>query len=258
MKPDVLARPAGAINLADATTLPLTGEQHPLNREFVRWMSWASATALLLGLALFLLWILWNSRQEAPPAARPIRLVRYTDLGVPPSIARPAPPQLNIAQAVAPPSIGVPEPVPVMEAEAPTIATQTEMTEEIPSQSTGDFGMGGGDSLVVGGESGSGTGDEHPSPEDFIAVESDPERLRMDPPVYPKVAVDAGVEGTVIVQALISREGKVLKARVLDGPEMLHEAAIACARTAIFRPALTQNKPVEVWVVMPITFKLRK
>jgi len=133
------------------------------------------------------------------------------------------------------------------------------MTEELTSQSSGDFGLGGGDSLVVGGEPGDGTGgDEHPAPEDFIAVESDPERLRMDPPVYPQVAVDAGVEGTVIVQALVSRDGKVLKVRVLDGPEMLHESAIVCAKTAIFRPALTQNKPVEVWVVMPITFKLRR
>lgn len=249
----------GAFDLTDATALPLTGEQHPLNREFVRWMIWGSATALLLGLALFLAWIILNARQEAAPVERSVRLVRYTELGVPPSIARPAPPQLRIAQAVAPPSIGVPEPVPAVEAEVPTIATQTEMTEELTSQSTSDFGLGGGDSLVVGGEPGIGTGgDEHPAPEDFIAVESDPERLRMDSPVYPAVAVDAGVEGTVIVQALVSREGKVLKARVLDGPEMLHESAIACAKTAIFRPALTQNKPVEVWVVMPITFKLRK
>lgn len=247
----------GGFPLGDATQLPLTGEAHPLNREFVRWMSWSNGIVVLLGLALFLLYALLSAQKTTEPVARSVRIVRYTDLGVPPSIARPAPPQLNVAQAVAPPSIGVPEPVPIVEAETPTIATQTEMSEALPDPTATGFGSGTGDSLVIEGEPG-GVVDELPAPDDFVLVESEPERLRMDPPVYPKVAIDAGVEGTVIVQALVSKEGKVLRARALDGPQMLHDAAIACAKTAVFRPALTQNKPVDVWVVMPITFRLRQ
>jgi hypothetical protein len=37
---------------------------------------------------------------------------------------------------------------------------------------------------------------------------------------------------------------------------MLREAAIQSAKTAIFRPALMQQRPVEVWVIIPVTFKL--
>ena len=248
--------------------LPLAGERHPLNRDYARWLSRGNAAALATGLVLFAAWWLWSGRKPAEPPRAPVRLVRFTELTVPPSIAAPAPPQIQIqvsaARAVAPPTIAIPEPVPVAEAEETTVATQEEMAApDLPVTATpGDFGVGSGDSLVVGsgagGVGGEGEGDEHPSPEDFVAVDSEPERLRMDQPVYPEVAVQAGVEGTVIVQALVSKEGRVLKARVLEGHEMLQESAIACAKTAIFRPALAQHKPVEVWVVMPITFKLRK
>jgi protein TonB len=253
--------------------LPLAGERHPLNRDYDRWLTRGNAAALATGLVLFASWWFWSGRTPAVAPQRPVRLVRYTELTMPPSIAAPAPPQVQVqvqaqaARAVAPPTIAIPEPVPVAEAEETTTPTQDELAPDLPPPVTDDFGVGSGDSLVVGGggggapggvPGGTGEGDGLPSPEDFVAVESEPERLRMDEPVYPPVAVEAGVEGTVIVQALVSKEGRVLKARVLEGPEMLHASAIACARTAIFRPAMAQNKPVDVWVVMPITFKLRK
>jgi hypothetical protein len=31
---------------------------------------------------------------------------------------------------------------------------------------------------------------------------------------------------------------------------------VASARSAVFKPALSQQRPVEVWVVIPVTFKL--
>ena len=37
----------------------------------------------------------------------------------------------------------------------------------------------------------------------------------------------------------------------------MRQAAEVCARTAVFRPALIDQKPVEVWGVIPVTFKLR-
>lgn len=247
----------GAFSLADAPRLPLTGEQHPLNREFARWMSWANGLALVFGVLAFALWMLSGKLKKEAPVMREVHIVRYTELGVPPSIARSATavPQINIAQAVAPPSIGVPEPVPAVEAQTTTIATQTEISEAVPAVSATGLGIGTGDSLVVEGPPAA--VDEHPAPEDFVPVDVEPVRLRIDAPVYPDVAMQAGVEGTVTVRALVGRNGKVIKAQVIEGPEALHDAAIACARTAVFRPAMTQNEPVEVWVAMPITFKLR-
>ena len=85
-----------AYSLAGAAQLPLTGEDHPLRREFVRWLAWACvATLVLAGVALGVYqW--WSHREpERAPVARQVKIVRYTDLGVPPSIARPSAPQVN-------------------------------------------------------------------------------------------------------------------------------------------------------------------
>jgi protein TonB len=240
-----------AFSLADAPRLPLTGQKHPLDREFQRLLGGANALVLLLGLAAFGTWILVSRTQERPTDLREIKIVRYTELGVPPSISRPAAPQINVARAVAPPSIGIPEPVPDEQAVAPTIATQEEIQEALEPIPLSDLG-GVGDSLVIEADL-----DASPSPEDFVPVEVEPVRVRIDAPVYPTMAAEAGIEGTVLVNVLIGKDGKVKRALLVEGSPLLDEAAIACAKTAVFRPALMQNQPVEVWVLMPITFKLR-
>lgn len=81
-------------------------------------------------------------------------------------------------------------------------------------------------------------------------------RLRIDPPVYPELAKSAGVQGTVMVRVLVGKDGKVKNVIVVEGNPLLNEAAIASAKSAVFRPAISQQQPVEVWVMMPITFKL--
>ena len=58
------------------------------------------------------------------------------------------------------------------------------------------------------------------------------------------------------VLVLVGKDGKVKKAVAMDGPEALNAAAITCARTGIFKPAIQGTSPVEVWVVVPITFAL--
>ena len=245
-----------AFSLLDAPILPARGEGHPLRREAARWLGWAAAASLVCGLLLFAAWQLWSRRSPAPVAQREIKIVRYTDLGVPPSIAKPAAPQLNIAKAVAaaapPPSIGVPEPVPDVQAPQQTIATVSEMAEALAPVSMSDLNLGGGDSLVVNVDI-----DTRPAPDAFVAVEKDPVRIRIDAPIYPDVARSAGVEGTVIVRVLVGKDGRIEDALIVDGIPMLNEAALVCARTAVFQPALLQNRPIEVWVLMPVVFRLR-
>ncbi len=246
-----------AYSVADAAALPLAGEQHPLRREAPRWLLWASAAALSLGLLLFGAWRWWSGRETAPPPPREIRIVRYTDLGVPPSIARPSVPQINVAQAVAqmaaPPSIAVPEPVPDEQAQTQTIATQEEMSEALAPINLEGLGEGG-EGLVVEQDI---EVDTSPAPDEFVPVDHEPVRLSIDPPVYPPMAQQAGVEGSVLVRALVGRDGKVKQVIVVSGPEMLRDAAVASAQTAVFRPALQNNRPVEVWVAFPVTFQLR-
>lgn len=252
----------GAFRLTGAAHLPLSGEEHPLRREFNRWLTWSNGIALALGLLAFALWyVASRTKPKEAPVAREVKIVRYADLGVPPSISRAqvSVPQIKIARAVAPPSIGVPEPVPDVQASSTTIATQEQMGETVAPVSVGDMGgVGGtGDTLVVAPVAGE-LGEQSPSPEDFVAVEEDPVRLRIEPAVYPDVALNAKVEGTVLVRALVGKDGIVKKTLVVDGHEMLRGAAVACAKTAVFKPAMIQNKPVEVWVMLPITFKMPK
>jgi protein TonB len=246
-----------AFSLSGALNLPLTGEQHPLLIERSRWMILGCVITLVLGSAGFGLWAWWSRREPPPPVERAVHIVRYTDLGVPPSIARPAAPQVNVAEAVAeavaPPSIGVPEPVPDAQAHAPTIATVQQMSEALAPIPLEQLGSGTGDQLVIEIDV-----QPEPSPDDFVPVEEEPVRIHIDPPVYPDVAREAGVEGTVIVRSLVGKDGKVKRCVVVEGNPLLNDAAIACAKTAVFRPALQDNRPVEVWVLIPVTFKMRR
>lgn len=249
-----------AFHLDDAPQLPLVGDRHPLRREARRWLTWANLVTLVVCLAIFGAWSWWMHRApEDVPVARTVKIVRYTDLGVPPSIARPAVPQVNVAQEVAriaapPPAIAVPEPVADEQAQTQTIATVEEMAEALepmPLEQLG-AGEGTGDTLVVDVDI-----ETSPSPDEFIAVDEEPMRIRIDPPIYPTVAREANIEGTVLVRVLVGKDGKVKDVIVVEGPEPLRAAADRSARTAVWRPALIDNQPVEVWVLMPVTFKLR-
>jgi len=250
-----------AFGLDGAPSLPLVGERHPLRREGARWLVWATGGTLVLVLVVFSAWFWWSHRAPAaPPVARSVKIVRYTDLGVPPSIAKPAVPQINVAQAVAkiaapPPTIAIPEPVADEKATTQTIATVTEMAEALaPITFDGaGSGSGDGDSLVVETD----IDTSSPAPDEFIVVDQEPVRVSIDPPVYPDVARGAGVEGTVLVRVLVGKNGRVKDVIFIDGPEALKKAAEDCARTAVFRPALVDHKPLEVWVNMPVTFRLR-
>ncbi len=76
---------------------------------------------------------------------------------------------------------------------------------------------------------------------------------------YPQIAKDAGVEGTVIVQAFISKEGNVEEVRIVEGiPRTgLDEAAVEAISNTRFHPALQGDTPVGVWYSIPITFRLK-
>lgn len=110
------------------------------------------------------------------------------------------------------------------------------------------------DGFIVEGRA---NGSEYPDPDAFIPVEHAPELIAMAAPAYPELARDAGIEGTVLVRALVGRDGFVHEVRILESVLTLDDAALAAARDAVFKPALQQDKPVAVWVVIPIEFRLR-
>ncbi len=76
---------------------------------------------------------------------------------------------------------------------------------------------------------------------------------------YPEIARKAGIEGRVIVQVLVSEKGKVIDTRVIKslGHSGCDEAAVKAIRGVKWKPALQRDKPVKVWVAIPVIFRLK-
>jgi protein TonB len=78
------------------------------------------------------------------------------------------------------------------------------------------------------------------------------------PPLYPAIAKAAGVEGTVVLQAMISKNGTIENLRVASGPAMLQQAALDAVKTWRYRPYLLNNFPVEVETTVNVVFRLSR
>ncbi len=83
-----------------------------------------------------------------------------------------------------------------------------------------------------------------------------PQLIRGVAPVYPEFARSAGIEGRVEVEALVGTDGNVEQVRVVRGVELLNRAATDAVRQFHFKPALSGNRPVAVWISVPILFQL--
>lgn len=91
----------------------------------------------------------------------------------------------------------------------------------------------------------------------FIEVDKAPELISKLNLEYPKLAKLAGIEGTVYLKLLIDEKGNVAKAKVEQGvKDMIDESALKAAKKAKFSPAMLKDKPIKVWVVLPVAFKL--
>jgi protein TonB len=189
--------------------------------------------------------------KRAPKETRVV-VVPYRELAAPPPLSQDAPPpQVAIAQPVAPPTVGVAVPVP--DAQAPpeqTIASQEELATSMPSMSnTGE----GGDQIIVAPPS----DEELPQFGQYVYVEELPEAITKAAPLYPDIAREAGVDGQVVVQALVGKDGRVKDTRVVKSIPMLDQAAVDAVKQWVFKPALSNNKPVAVWVAVPVRFSLK-
>lgn len=75
-------------------------------------------------------------------------------------------------------------------------------------------------------------------------------------PPYPVIAKTARVEGTVILEATISKGGTIENLRVVSGSLLLRQAAIDAVKTWRYRPYLLNQQPVEVETTVSVIFKL--
>ncbi len=93
----------------------------------------------------------------------------------------------------------------------------------------------------------------------FIPYDDPPVPMKPIRPKYPEIAQEAGIEGTVIIQAFIDEKGRVKETIVLKGiPNTgLDEAAIEAIRATKFKPAKQRERAVGVWISIPVNFKLK-
>lgn len=183
-----------------------------------------------------------------------VRIMKYSDLGPPPSIsAVPPPPAVGIAANVKP-SIGVPVPVPDAEATADqTIATQSELSAA-PSPAL-EQGDATGDNVQIQQDI---VIEDEPGIDTFIPVEKQPQIVKRVMPKYPDMAIRAGLEGTVWVKILVDKDGMPKKAVVIkSSAELFNDAAVQAAMGFVFTPAVMNNGPVKVWVSIPFKFLLK-
>jgi len=77
--------------------------------------------------------------------------------------------------------------------------------------------------------------------------------------IYPQADQEAGHEGTVIVQAYIDENGNITKAVVqrTSGFEGLDKAGLEAIQKTKFTPAMQKDKPVGVFISIPVVFKLQ-
>jgi protein TonB len=82
--------------------------------------------------------------------------------------------------------------------------------------------------------------------------------LRQVSPQYPNQARQERVEGTVVLQAVISKDGSVQKLAVVSGPSMLTRAAMDAVKQWRYRPFALNGEPVEADTQINVNFKLNE
>ncbi len=98
----------------------------------------------------------------------------------------------------------------------------------------------------------------------FVAYDSAPEMIGGYDFIkknlkYPDMARQAGIEGKVLVQAVIDESGNVQSAEILkeDGNVGFGQAAVDVVMKSKWKPAKQRDKSVRVRIAIPITFKLK-
>ena len=201
------------------------------------------------GIHLGLIGLYMASQLYHPPdeAAYTGRVIKMQTLPPPPPLTdAPPPPVIPVNTEIVKPTIGTPVPVPDAMAPEQTIMTQQEIAA---SMSPVGMDRGSGkDSLVIA------SGDDLPSEGEFVYYEDEPVPVTAPPPAYPEFARDAGITGKVTLHVLVGKDGRVKNVKVMKGVTGLDAAAVEAVKKWVFKPALSNNKPIAVWVEVPMDF----
>jgi protein TonB len=205
---------------------------------------------LILGIS----WLIRQLGQQDVVAAEPVIIKTVAELGPPPTVAK-KPPQIKVERPdIVAPKVGIPKPVADEDVldEDVQLATREELAE-IVAPDIASEGPGSGDIVVDIQDE-----DYLPAIDEFVPVEIVAEMIYKEPAEYPRLARQAGLEGTVWVKALVTKDGSVADAVVYksSGIPSLDEAAVKAALKYKYKPAIQNGRPVAMWVAYPVNFVL--
>jgi protein TonB len=80
--------------------------------------------------------------------------------------------------------------------------------------------------------------------------------LRKVDPQYPSLARQARIQGTVVLQAVIGKDGSVQNLRVISGHPMLIQSAVDAVKQWLYKPYYLNGEPIEVETQINVNFIL--
>jgi len=199
----------------------------------------------------------------APTVERPSVVEKKPQPQTPPRRKEPERPNVVKAKKIQEPPkqlppkpITPPEPEPVAEPTPPTEAAPVETASSASVTNVDKNGVVGG---VAGGHVGGVIGSHGTEPLRVDQVANPPLLLSRVTPDYPRLARRQGVEGLVVLEAILNLEGQIEDdIKVLQSIPLLDDAAVQALRRWRFRPARDHtNQPVRVILEVPVRFVLR-
>jgi protein TonB len=149
--------------------------------------------------------------------------------------------------------------------------------EELPPPTAGAVGVvggipggvpGGTAGGVIGGILGAVPTAAPPPPPPKVEVKKEVQRIKVGgnvqqanlirkvTPVYPPLAKQARIQGTVRFTAIISRDGTIQNLQLVSGHPLLVPAAQEAVKQWVYRPTLLNGEPVEVITQIDVNFTL--
>ncbi|MDD5542340.1 MAG: energy transducer TonB [Acidobacteriia bacterium] len=116
--------------------------------------------------------------------------------------------------------------------------------------------LGGVPSSSAPPPSSSRAGESAKLPDRIRVTDQEANLIRRVNPVYPQLAKAARIQGSVVLEVTVSKQGTVQNVSVLSGHPILVQAAIDAVRQWIYRPVLLNGQPVEVVTTVTVNFKL--
>jgi len=175
----------------------------------------------------------------------------------------PPPPAAPVHVVHAPPRI-----IPLNKMVAPTVIPKKveiahDTAPDVSAGVAGGIGVPGG--AGIGGVLGGIIGGPAPPPPPKVAT---PTRVRVGgnveagkileevQPTYPAIAKAAHVQGTIVLHAIIGKDGSIQQLQYISGPAMLEPAAMSAVRQWRYKPYLLNGEPVEVDTTISVVFTL--